>query len=266
MSLDFVAEELIEAELGVVQGVHLQAIGVLFQLVGTGEPRPKPTFTLRSNCDPPPPPHDCPDVWTRTLTLKVVNLSHTYDTADAADRTALEAICNTQLDRVCEVWRNRATLDLNVQSVIEQPDADADGDNPLKKAYCNCSHGEEGSIHTIGFASDEHIEIYLVDALTARTGGGIAHDCNEASAYCILEVGRMATNDYLLAHELCHVVGLGHPDGTAGIPGSPNSIAEPGAYNPSRHTLYNMRIFTDPSFPLNPKVLDTSLPDCFRPD
>jgi hypothetical protein len=119
------------------------------------------------------------------------------------------------------VWRNKAALDLVVQTEIDEG-APAEKDNFFEMTMSDSSRLDGSSHNSVG-----HIEIYLVDRLRnwrltgiEITGGGVTLNCGEASACCILEVSMLAGNPFLLSHELGHVLGLDHPDGPMNRAGS----------------------------------------------
>jgi hypothetical protein len=220
----------------------------------------------------------------RRLPIKFVSFSKDYDLTNNVHLIALEGICQKQIEGVCKVWRNKAALDLTIKTTLEEAtDVEPDFD---KTAFYKCSKPEEHcsqepcnpTIERSGYASTNHIEVYLVDKLVNRPGGGVSHECGQASAYCILEIGKAATKSYLLAHELVHVLGLDHPGITTpypGIaepyPGSWGSIAEAataGQVAIPKNTFYNCRIFTagPNNKPLNSIVETTTVSDCFHPD
>ena len=265
MTYNFTASNLIDAKLGVIQGITLNE-PITFQQVGNSEPPSEPKNTLTSHCAPPP-AASCPDIYVRSLKLKFINFSKKYDLAKLADKKALEALCNSQLSAACEIWRKKSALQLWPLTQIVHPSPQPDGSTPLKNRFFKANRGDRGAMNRY-FASTTRIEIYLIDELINFNGegGGTTINVNQASAYCILEVGSMENNSQLLAHELCHVMGLGHPDGSFGIPSSFNSIAEPSTPNSTDQTWFNLRIFTDSSIPLNPKVTPTSWSACYSPD
>lgn len=243
--------------LEVVKQVSLAPLNIDFFLAGTGDPLPKPSYSLPSNCPPIPP--DCPlgffDV-IRYLPLRFINASSATLQNDNVQNSgkSLEILCREQIDKVCEVWRNKSCLDIFVPSDIISGNS----------AFALCAPIGEVTIKNSGFAIVDAIEIYLVDQLVRWPNGGITHDANQASAYCILGTNKMVENSYLLAHELCHVMGLSHPGKGGVIDGDLDTIAQPGNPNPSDQSWNNLQIFIDPTFPLNPLVRTTTTPDCFR--
>ena len=255
-------DELIDSTLGLIEALTLLPESIEFVLAGTGAPRPRPTFTLPSNCPPLPP--DClPSRRTvsRTLPVKFINLS-SHDQANGnigGTGKNLERLCRDQLESVCNIWGHKSAFDPTIQGSIEE------GNVANKRKYSSCSKKEEGTINELGYAEADKIEVYLVDILREWPGGGSTHNCNQASAYCILSIGQMINNSNLLAHELCHVLGLCHPDGGCAFLGSDNTIAEPGTPNPDNQSTHNLGIFGS-THPLNPLVQTTATPDCFRPD
>ncbi len=215
------------------------------------------------------------ETFQRELPIKFISfsLSRTFDQVDA--------ICQDLIQRVCdEVWGLKGALNLKIETML------VDGTTPQKNAYANCNMADESQLPSPpdppggpSYGSVNHVEVYMVDALVARDGGAVTRDLGMGSVYCILEVAMADENEYLLAHELCHVLGLAHSDETGDpVPGSADSIADPddpiGSPVPNDNTRYNLRIF-DPYFDsnyLNPMVLHKVdslgawIPDCFHPD
>ncbi len=241
--------------------------GVLIK-AGTWEPFPAKHSSLESHCDRLIGLGEDPDLETveRRLPIKFINLSSLSD-------SAAETLCQEQMAGICEVWRNKGALDLLVWPNIN-PELPTAGEiaptTPQQKAeFGSVDRSQETELPVrVGGTSPDHVEVYLVDELLDRPGGGIAHDCGQASAYCILGRNRAATNRYLLAHELGHVMGLSHP-GEAPCPGSPNSVLQPTGGvgpNPTTNTLHNFRIFTTERARLNSIVATTAVRDFFHPD
>lgn len=250
--------DMIDPVLEVVKRVSLASLNINFFLAGTAGPPPEPSYSLPSNC--PPGPFDCPtgffDVL-RFLPVRFVNASSASLQDDNVQNSgkSLEALCLDQIDRVCEVWRNKSCLDLYIPLDII----------PGNPNFALCTPVKEVTIKNSGFAIVDAIEIYLVNQLVRWANGGITHNANQASAYCILGINKMIENPYLLAHELCHVLGLSHPNAGGLVDGDLNTIAQPGNQNPPNQSWNNLQIFIDPAFPLNPLVRTTAIPDCFRP-
>ena len=299
LNISFVANKLVDKKLGFVQKFILDPITLNFFLAGTGAPSPEPRHSLQSNC-PTPPAGTCPayqQTYTRSLSLKFINFTRQrINPGDPGYYAAdVEAFCNTQIQGLCDVWRNKAALQFVVQNILISAD-------PVdRNAYYNADPTEEASIATImvgpGFLkydSVNQIEVYIIENFVPSShGGAITHNNGQASAYCILAIGQAGGNAYLLAHEMGHVLGLAHPFGTPDfensglMDSSPESIMKPGNPNPTTNTVFNCRILlpppTSPSPPsLWPQTLDcmvlspqpplnsiVSSPganDCFRPD
>jgi hypothetical protein len=287
MELTFELIALVEAEkkLGMVQALSLDPFTVSFNRAGTGAPRPEPHFSLSSNCPAPNTP--CgpnTETVTRILPIKFVSFSQTRDINDPTNgfeqKAALEKICQDQIDGVCLVWRNKAALDLTVTALVQ-------GTPDQRRDFSNCSSNDEAELPFDLPAPDNgssldginEVEIYLVDNLvTLEHGGGVAYNCCQASAYCILDLEVARQNQFLLSHELGHVLGLDHPGTSTCYPGSSGSVMQPtgtGAgliiSNPNINTQFNCRIFTAASssncpLTLNSIVTTTTTPDCFRLD
>jgi hypothetical protein len=252
--------------------VVLDPIPVVFQLAGTGEPQKEPHHSLPSSCDPPPAGIWSPQLATvtRTLGLRFINLSDQIPD--------VEAICQNLIRNACQIWRNEAAclLQIDIATPPGTPIPGLFDTSPADKAaFHDTIQIQEFVLPTLGFNHINCVEVYLVNKLLNRRGGGISHDCGQASAFCILSLEAARQNPLLLAHELGHVLGLAHVNGFGGIlPGSPGSVMEAGMPNPSVNTLFNCRVLTDrpnpadPPHPvaLNPIVSNTTTPDSFRPD
>ncbi len=272
---------------GIVGSITLEPFVLTFHKVGSGSGYRELNNPAPNN--PPPPDTSCPDDldhcpppdmtgpdWLETverrLPIKFINLTKDYP-GDVV------ALCNDQIGGVCEVWRDKAALDLTVW-----PNEEDFSDHGPASLVCGeideATAAQKEACHEIPDFADEysllsglraseripptqwgHVEIYLVDALddrpeAHRQGGGATHDCGQPTAFCILQADKAAANKYLLAHELGHVLGLNHPEGSAGAPfsgpcadlptGSWESIMKAtGSVGPNlqANTLYNCRIF-----------------------
>jgi tetratricopeptide (TPR) repeat protein len=259
---------LIDKQLGLVQGVTLEPIVVPFYPTGPREDRPVTLHSLSAHC-PPPPGGACVSTWKRISRLRFINLS------TAAD---VEAVFQRQTDGVCEVWRNKGALELEVTVNIVQTTADQKAQFAVLGELGEAMVSDLRDTNNLQYAMVKQVEVYVVDRFLVNHGGGVTYDCGQASAFCILELGdadaplasTARTNKYLLAHELGHVLGLAHPDEEADslVPSSPQTIMQPGNPNPNANTLFNCRIFTDRprELPHNPIIVTTNQADCFRPD
>jgi hypothetical protein len=209
---------------------------------------------------------------TRNLPLKFINYSRVRTFRDQANPAtpSVEGICERLIDGVCEVWRNKAALELNIQPLIEEGTLiqkqvfgtitlldEQDINNPAPSVELAPSH-----------ASTSQLAVYVIDKFDQPHGGGITYDPGVASAYCILEVNAASQNRLLLAHELGHVFVLDHPGSAPDRDSSAGSIMQPADPNLPTNTLFNCRIFTGgPGIaPLNPLVTAIIPPpiDCFH--
>ncbi len=98
-------------------------------------------------------------------------------------------------------------------------------------------------------------EVFMVDNDIAHQGGAATARSGSADAQVVLS--DHGTSNTLLAHEVGHILGLGHPPAGA----DPGTIMQPtgghSAPNPTRNTMANYRRIT---FPL------PSVPTCLHPD
>jgi hypothetical protein len=196
----------------------------------------------------------------RYVPLQFVNLTRTFGEDDAV----LEDICQNQIDAACIVWGQQGALDIEVEPKI------VEGLDDQKDKFKVCDEVEAGELS--GLSTHSHIQVFIVDTLAISSNGGACGDAGVGAAYIILEGGMLQGNDFLLAHELGHALGLGHP-GTGptnvSIPGDFGSIAQASTPNSSKNTLNNCQVFTSPA--VNPLARDRKdssrgwIADCFRP-
>jgi hypothetical protein len=276
--------------LGLIQAITLDPIEVIFNLAGSGSPGHAASHRSLPDKCPPPSPREGdppPDKDVMRLGIKFVNLTNipVIPPLDCDDTSLinplgyLECILRRQIEKVCEVWRNKAALELEVQTEIEE------GTQQEKQDYADIDTTDLGYFQSLTLsyklAKDKQVnncvEIYLVNSIIHQggkpTGGGITFDSSLASAFCFLEVAEAQANSSLLAHELGHMLGLIHPDEIPeDMRSSMGSIMEPSPnppYNPPYNTLYNCRIFDDANIGrLNPIVTaaEPLQKDSYRPD
>ena len=257
LDVGLVVSEWIERKLDVVQSVTLEPVTVSLRLAGSEKPvlRTRTHESLAPSCPQPPATACLPgmETVTRTLPLKLISFSN-------RSLLDVEQLCKTQLAGVCEVWRNKAALDLVVTPDIKEGTANE------KTANSSVDMTQEYELGSL-YSTQDQVEIYLVDNLLAWPGGGISYDCGKASAFGIIALDKVSANPYLLSHELGHALGLQEPNKQPN-PGSPGSIMEPKTPNSPTNTLDNFRILTAGAnaAPLNPIVATTAFSDCFHPD
>lgn len=268
LSVQVAAELAGEPRKGLIRGFDLPQLRRVFMQAGTVKPRGEPEYSLSSHCSPPQGLFavNCVPTIARWLPVKFVN----FTSRSIGD---LQPHCQRLLDRVCEVWRNQAALDLTVVGQIE------DASPPDKERYGIPDQDREKELETCAYASDTHIEVYICTRLSPTYNGGYTYVSGQAGSYCLVGLNHLQNpnRDHLLAHELGHVLGLKHP-GTADLAGSSDSIMA-GATDPNKsvNTAYNCRIFTmrteivesggvaeERYLPLNPIVQTTPIDDCFR--
>jgi hypothetical protein len=268
----------VASDTGFVVSLDLQIEKIACTRVGTGEPPPAPHNPLQSHCSDPAILGTSVPV--RHLPIKFINMSQ------LADITALVA---DQLnpapadDGVCQVWRDKAALDLTVWPNDEQNvedgifvDGDIDNGTNDQKAIFG-EFNDETLSNFLPLRSPDHVDVFIVDLLDVptpqggtTTGGGITYWPGTPDAACILERTKMdgtgdPANLRLLAHELIHVLGLEHPDmANHPYPGSWASIAQPGSPSSAANTLYNFEIL--PESLSNQIIFNTDVDDDFRPD
>lgn len=133
------------------------------------------------------------------------------------------------------IW-GKLGVSFSALSTVEKVDA-------TRKTASGATLADFNNIRSVHNGSG--IEVFLVDNdMSSRGGGGTIHS-GSASAQIVLS--DRGTSDTLLAHELGHVLGLGHPPGGADTntimtPSGSNSSA-----NPTRNTMGNYNRITWPS-------------------
>ena len=224
------------------------------------------------DCEVPPPE---PSPWNDNLyRLLRVRFYHVHQNIHP-----VASILQRQLQAVSELWRIKAALGI---VILEDGSIDLVSQDILN-TYFDEVEASEDDWFDVDFPQSEPVHdpilnertinytrIFLVDKFkpSNREGGGLTKSPGQASAYCIISLGMAQNNDRLLAHELCHVLGLDHPMNTppttGQYPASSNSIGQAGTPNPNFNTAHNCRIYTTSD--LNPLVLTTNLQEPLRPD
>jgi hypothetical protein len=263
---------------GFVVALDLQIEKITCTRVGTGKPRPAPHNPLQSHCSGPAILGTSVPV--RHLPIKFINMSQ------LADITALVA---DQInpgpadDGVCQVWRDKAALDLTVwrndeENVEDGIYVDGDIENGTGDQKAIFGNFDDDTLYNfLPLRSPHHVDVFIVDVLDVSDGqggktkgGGITYWPGTPDAACILERTKMDGTDgppnlRLLAHELIHVVGLDHPDATTNFTqGSWASITQPGNPSSAANTLHNLQVL--PSAVLNQIIFNTNVDDDFHPD
>jgi hypothetical protein len=101
----------------------------------------------------------------------------------------------------------------------------------------------------LGLRTAAGVEVFIVDNDVADVGGAARFGPRGPDSKIIMS--DRGTSNTLLAHELGHVVGLGHPGEAGGHGGDPGTILEPsGSHstpNPTRNTMVNHDRMTWPA-------------------
>jgi|GEM_PF-5819297 len=233
--------------------------GELQPLMAVAALSPLPCFQPTQPCQA-----DAPRMLIRELPLRFVNLA----TLDSGENIA--ALCGDQIGGVCDVWRQQAILNLNVNPIID------DRLEAIFDIYRDFDDSQWSDfLQSSGLPSTNQVDVYVVNDVLAGgvslSGGGATYDASKASVAIFLVKSAMKNNRFLLAHELGHGLGLGHPDivttlndGIVLIAGTGSSVMQAETPNIPVNTTTNCQIFGSPI--LNPLVL-VAIPevsDCLR--
>lgn len=227
---------------------------------------------------------DSPPTVQKEIALKFINLSRRSD-------DDVMTWCQIQLDEVCKIWCRRGALDVDVQPELETA-VNPTHKRPLfRNSDVKMMYGLDDANNVTdpawrSYHLSHHVPVFIVDRLNQTGAGqGTTNLHGQAGAYVVLDVRAIdpnaplnMRNPRILAHELCHVIGLNHPDSAVGdnsLPGQADTIAQSGAVPSShRNTAQNLALFNSPqrsSRVLN-KVLvmadgtELAIAACFNPN
>jgi hypothetical protein len=229
----------------VIDQFALEPVDVSYDLAGTGE---EPVSSAKHNSlqvteclqDTVRPPcgQDLETV-VRQVPIRFVNVS-------SKRSWQLERVCEKQINTLCEVWWSKAVLNVVVEPDIEDRSAQLSRFKNISALQQQKELSTE--YERLNPSSSNVVEVFLVDKLDFDdVDGAVCLDAGKGRAFCILEEGKLPqpgvvhTRDFLLAHEMGHVLGITHPSGKppifypgpGGRPknyiGSSNSVLDPAA-------------------------------------
>ena len=144
---------------------------------------------------------------------------------DASDASPTGATWSSRFDEANRIW-GKLGVTFNALSAVTI-------DTALKTRGGNLA--ERNRIRAL--RSGSGVEVFMVDNDMNGSGGGAATGSGTAAAKVV--IADRGTSDTLLAHELGHVLGLGHN----GNRSDPNTIMDPSSShstaNPTRNTMVN---------------------------
>jgi hypothetical protein len=177
-------------------------------------------------------------VHTRSVDVQPVSLR-----SSATDPSPTGASFGSWLSSANTIW-NKLAVTFNALSTVTITDA--------TNKTAGGTRAERDSIRALNSGSG--VQVFMVNNPLTDVGGGATISAGAASK---MVIANGATSSTLLAHELGHALGLGHPPGDADV----NTIMEPSSSanveNPTRNTIGNYNRITYPA-----GGSDT----CIRPD
>ena len=264
---------------GVVTGVTVEPVTLVFG----GPGQPDEVYEKHNSLQPcapnvfqlPPCQSADYNAYEREVALKFFNLTRKFDMNDAQSEQDLEVLCQLQIDQCCEIWGRQGSLSIQVDGTIHE------GSQGDKMAAYNDARAR-GLFHKTDYSASSEIKVFVVERLILAGGGdsqGATYYAGTSNAYIVLDLralegsGGVTENPNLLAHELCHAIGLNHPDDTSDIneiPGSANSIAAATIPNSDDNSLFNCRVFTSSVLNSLVKLINTPggnhILSCFDPN
>jgi hypothetical protein len=161
--------------------------------------------------------------------------SEKYDLNDQADKNSIESLCRIQLTYVCKAWWHPCALKV---VVWPNPPDDPVGNiqvfagDKAKAEQLGLNSAHKTYVNQVGQAITNPkpcVEICLVDEIRVPGphpwAGGTYPRTGANLAYCLLDIEEAEEYDYLLAHELGHVLRLNEPN-EPHVPGSQGSIMD----------------------------------------
>jgi hypothetical protein len=198
------------------------------------------------------------------------------------------------LDEAEKVWTDKGGLTIIKKEIIEHPDYDKKEfpDNPKGFVVTPNTYSSIGQISRP--LDVDAITIYLIDRFEPdpdtvifrnlgnkndeRHDGGFTYCGGTDNAYTVLDVdynkekeeGGEGFNEYLLAHELGHVLGLLHPEQKVDgdekfLKSSKGSIMQAGSHK-GGNTRQNLRALEEARFPMSKVLVSQRKFDQWNPD
>jgi len=248
---------------GGVEGLNIKA-KLLCQPSGSEPPLDTPKNSILSHC-PDPGQQPCPSnqhISLLEIPIKIFDFFKGLNPTGPKTEDVLN-ICKIQVEKACQVWRDQGPLSIRVWR------------NQAGNSIFQGSTEQKRDFHRIGFngttalerrdsilTGDQYVGVYLVDQIDPvdnfGEGGAFAGNCGTASAYIVMQVDEALHNEFLLAHELGHVLGLDHPPA-----GSPISVMQPGLSISGQNSRAHCQIFLQSD--LNPIVQPVGPTTCISP-
>jgi hypothetical protein len=272
-------EKVIEPDLNTIQTITLEDLLITFEPI-----EEKPLQGTRANSLAPCSPGDAPTAANgvlltvpgfalRDLKVRFVRL---FDPIPALPgNMTLHDTVQELINGACEVWWYKGGVRIVPTSLSTplSPEVDVAAPNAIYPGGKIAPLDETNIRNAAGFDFNS-VNVYLATELLGdpthpREGGGMTYGCGTSGAFILLDIRKAATNRYLLAHELGHVLGIRHPgdpgklgdscrDPNKTVEGSFCSVMVPDSPNSSRNTAKNLGAINSAVTPLMPIMTSSS--------